>query len=57
MLPDGTFVPAGTAIQYHPYVMGHIEELWPEPLKVCDSNSQCDVIADCECAGEARAVD
>lgn len=32
-LPDGTFVPAGTAVVYTPYVMGRLEEMYENPLQ------------------------
>ena len=33
ILPDGTFVPAGTEVVFVPYVMGRMEELYENPLK------------------------
>ncbi|KAH7853240.1 hypothetical protein Vadar_000422 [Vaccinium darrowii] len=28
VLPDGTFIPKGTSVIYHPYAMGRLEKIW-----------------------------
>ncbi len=33
-LPDGTFVPAGAAVQFVPYSMGRCKELWGDDAEI-----------------------